>query len=265
MNRVALDLGIIKIYWYSILVFLGITAACFIIFKESKKQKANIDDVIDLLFYGLLIGILGARVYYVIFNFSYYLANPLEIFAVWNGGLAIHGGIIAGLVFAIIYCKKKKINLTKMLDIVVVGLIIAQAIGRWGNFFNGEAYGPVTTLSHLKSLGIPKFIINGMLIEGKYHIPTFLFESLWCFLGFIILLFIRKIKNLPLGTLTSFYLIWYGIERFFVESLRTDSLMLGSLKVAQIVSIIFIISGITVLIYNIVKKKKYSKTKLQTI
>lgn len=263
MNRVALDLGIIKIYWYSILVFLGIVAACFLIYKESKKQKLKTDDLIDLLFYGLIFGIIGARLYYVLFNLNYYLSNPLEIIAVWNGGLAIHGGLLTGLLVSIIYCKKKNINLIKMLDIVVVGVIIAQCIGRWGNFFNGEAYGPVTTLNHLKSLLIPNFIIEGMYIDGAYHIPTFLYESIWCLLGFIIMILIRKIKKLKVGTLTSFYLIWYGIERLFVESLRTDSLMFFNIKIAQVISIIFIISGIILLIYSIKKNNNYLKTKLQ--
>ncbi len=263
MNRVALDLGIIKIYWYSILVFLGIVAACFIIYKESKKQKIETDDLVDLLFYGLIFGIIGARVYYVLFNLNDYLRNPIEIFAVWNGGLAIHGGLIGGLITTIVFCKKRKINLTKMIDILVVGIIIGQAIGRWGNFFNGEAFGPTTTLAYLKSLHIPNIIIDGMLIDGSYHIPTFLYESLWCLLGFIILVLLRKYKKLHLGALTSFYLIWYGIERFFVEGLRTDSLMLISIKIAQVVSIIFIISGIIILVYNIRKKRFYYKTKLQ--
>ena len=264
MNRVAIDLGIIKIYWYSILVLIGIIAACFIIYRESRKNNIKKEDLIDLMFYVIIFGIIGARLYYVLFNLDYYLSNPLDIIAVWNGGLAIHGGILGGLITAIIFCKKKKINLTKMLDIIVVGIIIGQAIGRWGNFFNGEAFGPVTTLAYLESIHIPKFIINGMLIDGTYHIPTFLYESLWCLLGFIIMIILRKLKNLPLGTLTSFYLIWYGIERFFVEGLRTDSLMLFSIKIAQIVSIIFIIVGIILLIYNIKKKNSYYETKLQS-
>lgn len=264
MNRVAIDLGIIKIYWYSILVLIGIIAACFIIYRESRKNNLKKEDLIDLMFYVIIFGIVGARIYYVLFNLNYYLNNPLNIIALWNGGLAIHGGILGGLITTIFFCKKKKINLTKMLDIIVVGIIIGQAIGRWGNFFNGEAFGPITTLAYLESIHIPKFIINGMLIDGAYHIPTFLYESLWCLLGFIIMIILRKLKNLPLGTLTSFYLIWYGAERFIVERLRTDSLMLLNIKVAQVVSIIFIISGIVLFIYNLKKKNKYSKTKLQT-
>ena len=264
MNRVAIDLGIIKIYWYSILVLIGIIAACFIIYRESRKNNLKKEDLIDLMFYVIIFGIVGARIYYVLFNLNYYLNNPLDIIALWNGGLAIHGGILGGLITTIIFCKKKKINITKMLDIIVVGIIIGQALGRWGNFFNGEAFGPITTLAYLESIHIPKFIINGMLIDGSYHIPTFLYESLWCLFGFIIMIILRKLKNLPLGTLTSFYLIWYGAERFIVERLRTDSLMLLNIKVAQVVSIIFIISGIVLFIYNLKKKNKYSKTKLQT-
>ena len=174
--------------------------------------------------------------------------NLLEIFAIWNGGLAIHGGIIAGLLFIIYYCKKNKVNILEILDIIVVGLIIAQAIGRWGNFFNSEAYGPITTAEHLSSLGIPNFVINGMYILGEYRQPTFFYESVWCVFGFCAMLLVRNYKYLKIGQLTSFYLIWYGIIRFIIEGMRTDSLMLGPIKMAQIVSIVFIISGIILFI-----------------
>ena len=136
MEKVALDLGPIQIYWYSIFIFIGMLVACFMIYKEAKKRGIDEDFLVNLTFNTIIIGIIGARLYYVLFNFSYYLDNPVEIFQIWNGGLAIHGGIIAGLLFIIYYCKKHEVNLWKMLDIIVVGLIIAQAIGRWGNFFN---------------------------------------------------------------------------------------------------------------------------------
>ncbi len=257
MNRIAIDLGPIQIYWYSIFIFLGMLTACVLIFKESKKQGIEENILLNLIFYTIIIGIIGARAYYVLFNLPYYLNNPIQILEIWNGGLAIHGGIIAGMIFLIFYCKKKKIKLLKMLDIIVVGLIIAQAIGRWGNFFNGEAYGPATTFQHLKNLGIPEFIINGMYILGEYHHPTFLYESLWCTIGFIVLLLVRKFyKKLYLGDLTGLYLVWYGVIRFIIEGMRTDSLMLGPLKMAQIVSIIFIVSGIIIWIKNRITKKK---------
>lgn len=242
MDSIALDLGFIKIYWYSIFILIGIISACFIIIRQAKKKKIEEDFIVDLLFYGILAALVGARLYYVLFNLDYYLSNPLEIFMVWNGGLAIHGGIILGLITVILMCKKHKVNIIKVLDILVLGIIIGQAIGRWGNFFNSEAYGSIVSLSSLKAVGIPQFIINGMYIDGAYHHPTFLYESIWCFIGFIILMIIKdKISN---GKALGFYLTWYGIERLFVEGLRTDSLMLGPIKIAQLVSIIFIIFGI---------------------
>ncbi|MEE0683663.1 MAG: prolipoprotein diacylglyceryl transferase [Bacilli bacterium] len=248
MEKVALDLGPIQIYWYSIFIFIGMLVACFLIYKEAKKRGIDEDFLVNLTFNTIIIGIIGARLYYVLFNLSYYLDNPVEIFQIWNGGLAIHGGIIAGLLFIIYYCKKHEVNLWKMLDIIVVGLIIAQAIGRWGNFFNSEAYGPITTAAHLKSLGIPQFIINGMYILGDYRQPTFFYESVWCLFGFLAMLIIRQYKYLKIGQLTSFYLIWYGIIRFIIEAMRTDSLMLGPLKMAQLVSLVFIVSGIIIFI-----------------
>lgn len=248
MEKVALDLGPIQIYWYSIFIFIGMLVACFLIYKEAKKRDIEEDFLVNLTFNTIIIGIIGARLYYVLFNLSYYLDNPVEIFQIWNGGLAIHGGIIAGLLFIIYYCKKHEVNLWKMLDIIVVGLIIAQAIGRWGNFFNSEAYGPITTSAHLKSLGIPQFIIDGMYILGEYRQPTFFYESMWCLFGFLAMLIIRQYKYLKIGHLTSFYLIWYGIIRFMIEAMRTDSLMLGPLKIAQLVSLVFIVSGIIIFI-----------------
>ena len=255
MDKVALDLGVVQIYWYSILIFLGMLVACFVIYKESKKRGIDEDFLVNLTFNTIILGIIGARLYYVLFNLPYYLENPLEILEIWNGGLAIHGGIIAGLLFIIYYCKKHEVNIWKMLDIIVVGLIIAQAIGRWGNFFNSEAYGPITTATDLKSLGIPQFIINGMYILGGYRQPTFFYESVWCFFGFCAMLLIRKYKYLKIGQLTGFYLLWYGIIRLIIEGMRTDSLMLGPIKMAQLVSIVFIIAGIIIFIKSVRKKE----------
>ena len=244
MDRVALDLGFIQIYWYSIFIFLGMFFAGLVILKEAKKQKINQEDLINLIFYGIIFGLIGARLYYVAFNLDYYLKYPLEILEVWNGGLAIHGGLIAGLITVAIYSKKHRFKIIKILDIVVVGLILGQAIGRWGNFFNGEAYGPITTLEHLKSLHLPDFIINGMIIDGAYRTPTFLYESILDLVGFFVLVGFRHYRYLKNGWLLSLYLVWYSVCRFFIEGLRTDSLMLGSLKAAQVVSIFGIVIGI---------------------
>lgn len=261
MNSVLLDLGFIEIRWYSVLILIGIVVAYFLTWKEAKKKNMSNGELSDLAFYLIIISILGARVYYVLFNLSYYLENPLEIFMMWHGGLAIHGGIIAGGIFLLLYCRRKKINLLLMTDILVVGLIIAQALGRWGNFFNGEAYGRIVSLEFLEKFHLPRFIIDGMYIEGFYREPTFLYESLFCLVGFIILLFIRNKLKIKTGMLTGIYLIWYGVERFIIETFRSDSLMLGPIKIAQIISIIGIILGI----YLIIKSKNnklYIKDKL---
>ena len=252
-----IDLGIISIHWYSIILFIAILIGSNLAIKEAKKHGFEEDFMVNLLFLAVIVGIVGARLYYVIFNFDYYKDNLIEIFKVWNGGLAIHGGIIAGLITIAVICYKKEVNLLKILDYLVVGLILAQAIGRWGNFFNGEAHGSVTTLAHLQSLYLPQFIIDGMHINGNYYIPTFLYESVWCFIGFIIMIVLRRKKFMKIGYLTSFYLVWYGIERFFVEGMRTDSLMFFSLRVAQLVSLAMVIIGIILFVYSLKKSKKY--------
>lgn len=257
MDNVLIDLGFFQIRWYSIFILTAIVVAYFIISKETKKKGLKEEDLLSIIFYGIIIGILGARIYYVLFNLDYYLKFPQEIIMIWNGGLAIHGGLIFTLLFLIVYTKKKKINLLLLLDTIVVGVIIAQAIGRWGNFFNQEAYGRVISRNFLEGLHIPKFIINGMKIGGKYREPTFLYESVSSTIGFIVLLLVRKVKSIKTGTFTSIYLIWYGITRFIIESFRSDSLMLGSIKVAQLISIIGIISGIIIFIHSIKKNKLY--------
>lgn len=255
MNRVAFNIFGFNVYYYSLCILLGVIVAYILITREGKKQGLQKEFISDLIFYTLIIGILGARVYYCVFNLDYYLANPSEILKIYNGGLAIHGGVIAGLIFVYFYTKKKNVSFIKILDIVAPAVIIAQSFGRWGNFFNQEAHGGITTYQNLKNMHIPEFIINGMHIEGKYYYPTFFFESIWCLIGFIILMIARKNKNLRKGFQIGFYFIWYGIGRFFIETLRTDSLMFFNLKIAQIVSLIGIIIGIIIIVTN--RNKKY--------
>ena len=255
MNRVAFNIIGFNVYYYSLCILLGVIVAYILITREGKKQGLPKEFISDLIFYTLIIGILGARVYYGVFNLDYYLANPSEILKIYNGGLAIHGGVIAGLIFVYFYTKKKNVSFIKILDIVAPAVIIAQSFGRWGNFFNQEAHGGITTYQNLKNMHIPEFIINGMHIEGKYYYPTFFFESIWCLIGFMILMIARRNKNLRKGFQIGFYFIWYGIGRFFIEAFRTDSLMLFGLKIAQIVSLIGIIIGIIIIVTN--RNKKY--------
>lgn len=247
MNPV-ITLGPLTIHYYSIFILIGILIGGKLAMYEGEKRNVPKDFTYNLLFLTILFGIIGARIYFVLFNLDYYSNNILEIFMIWKGGLAIHGGIIAGLLTIIIYCKKYKTKVFRILDIITPSLLLAQAIGRWGNFFNSEAHGPETTLNYLQSLHLPDFIINGMYIDGIYYIPTFLFESVLCLIGFIILMIIRSRKNIKIGQTTAIYLIWYGAVRFFIENLRTDSLMLGDFKIASIVSLIMILSGIIIFI-----------------
>lgn len=248
MSSVLIDLGLVKIYWYSVFIFLAFLISGSLAIWEGKKWRITEDNLINMFFFLIPISIIGARLYYVIFNFSYYKENLLEILEVWNGGLAIHGGVIAGLLFVILYTKKNKINTFRMLDIISVSLILGQAIGRWGNFFNQEAHGIETTAEFLHKFIPFNFIVEGMNIDGIYYHPTFLYESLWCLLGFIILLIVRKFKYTKIGQISGLYLIWYGIGRFFIEGLRTDSLMFGDLRVAQIVSIACVAIGLIIMI-----------------
>lgn len=257
MDAIFLKIGNIYIYWYSLILFVAFLLGCFLTIKEAKKLKIEQSLIEDFIFLTIPICLIGARLYYVLFNLDYYLKYPIDIFKVWEGGLAIHGGILAGLLCLIYFCKKNNINKLKMTDILVVSLIIGQILGRWGNFMNSEAYGPITSLSFLKSLHLPNFIIEGMYIDGFYRHPTFLYESVWNLIGLIFMLIIRNNKKNRLGFLTSLYLVWYGLGRFLIEALRTDSLMFLNLKIAQLVSILMIISGIILFIYAKRKDQKY--------
>lgn len=255
MNPVAFRIFNYDVKWYSVLILLGILISYLYINHESEKFNISKDFITNLVFWTVIFGIIGARLYFCIFHWDYYGKHISEIFKVWEGGLAIHGGIILGGLTIILYCKKYKASALRMLDIVVPCLLFSQALGRWGNFFNQEAYGVSTTLEKLQSLHIPNFIIRGMYINGTYYTPTFFYESIWCLLGVIIILIVRKLKYTRIGYQTSIYLMWYSLGRFFIESYRTDSLMLGYFKVAQIVSVILFIVGLVVFLVQFRKPK----------
>lgn len=246
MSPYLIELGNFRIKWYSIFILIGIIISAIFIIKEGKKFNITKDFLINLIFWTIFFGIIGARLYFVAFSWDYYSNNLSEIYKVWEGGLAIHGGLIFGIATIIIYCKKYKISPWRILDIVAPCLLLSQAIGRWGNFFNQEAYGPVTTLESLQNLYIPKFVINGMFINGEYHLPTFFFESIWCLLGFIVIMIIRRYKYLKIGQQIGTYFIWYSAFRFFIEYYRQDSLKFYGFRVAQIVSIALFLIGVVV-------------------
>jgi len=244
MNPILFNYNGIEIRWYSVLMLIAILISIFMVIKEGRRFNIPKDFSFNLSFWVVIMGIIGARAYYCIFNYELYKDNWLEIFKIWNGGLAIHGALIGGFLTLVIYCKRYNVSLSKMTDITVVPLLLSQAIGRWGNFFNSEAHGSATTYYHLKELHIPEDIIAGMKIGNVYYHPTFFYESIYCLIGFILLLIIRRFKYIKRGQLTCLYLMYYSVGRFFIETLRTDSLMLGGFKMAQIVSVIFFIIGL---------------------
>lgn len=260
MDKVALDLGFIEIYWYSLTMLAGVLLGSLVAFLEVRRHKINLVEFENMAFYAILFGFLGARIYYVLFNLDYYLKNLSEILAVWHGGLAIHGAIIGATLAIFVYCQKKKMNFLKILDICAPGLILGQIIGRWGNFFNGEAHGGPISLMFLEQLHLPDFIIQGMCIDGIYYHPTFLYESFLNLLCFVCLLILRRKVSLKSGMVTSIYLMWYGVIRFFIEGLRTDSLMLGNIKMAQLISVVSFVSGVTLFVMSR-KNELYSKEK----
>lgn len=262
MNRVLLTVGPLTIYWYSFLIALAVLIGYNIAVNYSKKLNYRTSDIIDMTLNLAISAIIGARLYYVIFNFEAYEDNLLEILMIWKGGLAIYGAIIGGILYILYYCKKKDLKILKILDIFSLSLLLGQAIGRWGNFFNSEAYGGITTYEGLKSEFIPEFIIEGMYIEGAYRHPTFLYESVWCLIGVVILYFIRKKDFSVNGRQISFYLIWYGIGRLIIEGLRSDSLYIGTYRVSQIVSVISIIIGIIINLYTKLKNKTHHNDKV---
>ena len=250
MDKIFVTIAPISIYWYSVIMVVALGIGYSIAVSYSRKINYKTGDIMEMFFYLVLSGIVGARVYYVMFNFSAYSDNLLDIFKIWEGGLAIYGAVIGGALYLFYYCLKRKVNFIKMLDIFSLSLLLGQAIGRWGNFFNGEAYGGKTTYEALKNLHLPEFIIDGMYIDGFYRQPTFLYESLWCLIGVIILYFIRKRDFDVNGKQVGFYLVWYGIGRLVIEGFRSDSLYLGSFRVSQLVSVICIGLGIFLFLFG---------------
>lgn len=231
MDRVAFTLFGIDIMWYGILIATGMVLAVLIALREAKRLGISEDDILNLAMIAIPSGLIGARAYYVIFNWSYYAGDISEILNFRGGGLAIHGGLIGGILAGLIYAKVKNINFFKLADCVVLGIPLAQAIGRWGNFLNKEAHGGPTDLPW------------GIMVDGiKVH-PTFLYESIWD-LGVFLFLFIFRKKQKYQGQILVDYIILYSIGRFFIEGLRTDSLMLGPLRMAQVISLACIILGV---------------------
>lgn len=251
LNPIAFNLGPIEVHWYGIIIASGVILAVWLAVKEGDKRGIKADDIYDMILWALPAALICARLYYVVFQWSYYKNNPGEIIKIWDGGIAIYGSLIGAMIVVILFCRHRVIPVWLMLDVAAPTVILAQAIGRWGNFMNQEAFGQVTSLSFLQGLHLPHFIITQMYISGAYRQPTYLYESLWSLLGFTVLVTLRHNPHFfKRGEVFLTYVMWYSFGRFFVEGMRTDSLMLGSLRVSQILSIILFISAIGLIIYR---------------
>lgn len=247
MNPVIFNIGNFELRWYSVLIAIAVIIGYVLIINESRRFKIKKEFMFNMMFWTLIFAIIGARLYYVAFNLEYYRTNIFEIFQIWKGGLAIHGALLFGAITIIIYCKKYKVRVGKILDIIVPALLLGQAIGRWGNFFNSEAYGSIVTYQQLENMKIiPQFIIDNMFINGSYHLPMFYFESLWCLLGFFLSLFLRRRKYIKDGQLVAFYMMWYGVARFVIETFRTDALLFNGIRVARVVSVLMFVIGLII-------------------
>ncbi|WKA47074.1 prolipoprotein diacylglyceryl transferase [Geobacillus zalihae] len=244
LDRVFLHLGPITIYWYGIIIGTGVLIGLWLATREAVRRGLPKETFVDLVLFAVPIAIVCARAYYVLFEWHYYSKHLSEIPKIWQGGLAIHGGLIGAVATGAVFARARGLSFWKLADIAAPSIILGQAIGRWGNFMNQEAHGGPVSRAFLESLHLPDWIINQMYIDGRYWHPTFLYESLWNLAGFCLLLWLRRV-NLRRGELFLSYLIWYSIGRFWIEGMRTDSLMLaGSLRAAQVVSVTLIVLSV---------------------
>ncbi|KAF1295788.1 prolipoprotein diacylglyceryl transferase [Enterococcus sp. JM4C] len=265
INRVAFNFFGLPIYWYALLIVSGVAIAMWLSSREAVRVGLKKDDVTDFMLWGLPMAIIGARLYYVLFDIQLYLEDPIQIFNIRSGGLAIYGGLIAGGITLYFFSKYHFISIWTFLDIAAPSVILAQAIGRVGNFMNHEAFGAKTTEAFLKGLHLPQVIIDNMYIDGAYRQPTFLYESTWNVLGFILLIFLRKKQHLlKQGEVFLGYIIWYSFGRFFIEGMRTDSLYLfANIRVSQALSAILFVGAIALLIWRRKKEshlQEYNRT-----
>lgn len=251
LDRVFLEIGPLTIYWYGVIIAIAVALGFWLAVKETQRHGLEKDLIIDFVVYAVPIAIVSARIYYVIFEWESYANGPLwRLFAVWEGGIAIHGAILGGMLTAIVFSRVKNISFWKLADILAPSLILGQAIGRWGNFMNQEAHGGELSDGSLIYDILPEFIINQMTINGVTYHPTFLYESTWNIVIFISLLLLRRFNPLR-GEVFLTYLMGYSIGRFFIEGLRTDSLyVVGDLRTAQLVSVLLIIGSIVLMVYR---------------
>ncbi|MEK4292269.1 prolipoprotein diacylglyceryl transferase [Paenibacillus sp. FSL H8-0261] len=225
LNPIFFSIGSLQVHWYGLILGFGALAGLFLAIREGKRFGIPQEFFMDMLLLGVPSAIIGARIYFVAFKWEDYKDNLIDVFKIWNGGIAIYGALIGAIICGIIYFRYKGYPFWRIVDICAPGLLAGQMIGRWGNFVNQEAYGSVVEESFLRDkLHLPDFIVNQMYIGDAFHHPTFLYESLWSLLGIALLMLLRRQKFVRAGEIFMSYFIWYSIGRFFIEAIRTDSL-----------------------------------------
>ncbi|GIP24525.1 prolipoprotein diacylglyceryl transferase [Paenibacillus sp. J22TS3] len=282
LNPVAFSIGELHVRWYGLILGTAALVGLLLAVREGKRFGIPPEFFMDLVLFGVPSAIIGARIYFVAFKWEDYKNNLWDVFKIWEGGIAIYGALIGAIICAVIYVRRKGYNFWRIADICAPGLIVGQLIGRWGNYVNQEAYGGPTTETFLRDhLHLPSFIVDQMNVQGVFHHPTFLYESLWNLVGLVLLFVLRRQKFLRAGELFMSYFIWYSIGRFFIERLRTDSLAFkgpdwlasfvdalwapmkalgfepgaldpqyGNVRISQLLAILIIIAAIVLMIYR---------------
>ena len=247
-----LNLGPLALHYYGILIAVGLMLAVVYAWKRSKEFGIKSDDLADGVLWVVPFAVLCARLYYCAFKWSDYASDPLSILYIWKGGLAIYGGVIGAVIGVVVFAKVKKIKVAALLDVVAIGFLIGQCIGRWGNFFNREAFGAET--DWFLRMGL----LNTYTGEVEYHHPTFLYESVWNLIGFVILHFASKKRKYD-GQIALGYVAWYGFGRTVIEALRTDSLYWGDFRVSQLLAAVSCLVAAAILLFMTVKEHDTEK------
>ncbi len=258
INPVAFSLGSFHIFWYGIIVTTGIFLSILYILRRSKQFGLDPDKLLDLAMFAVFAGIIGARIYYVAFSWDYYKDNLIDIFKIYEGGIAIYGGLIGGAIAVYYLCKRYQMRFLPVLDIAGTALLLGQGIGRWGNFVNVEAFGSNTTLPWgMTAPRITEYLMavkdslskSGVIVDPAMPVhPTFLYESVWCLIGFGVLAWYTSRRKFD-GELVLLYAIWNGSGRFVIEGLRTDSLMMGNIRISQLLAGLAVLASVALLVY----------------